>query len=259
MALGIQKAPVWKRISAFLFDIMLVISLALVFLIGFSTFLNFDKYSDTLTSKLTSYEQQYEVPTYTDEEFEKLTEEQKAEFNALQDTALTAFFQDELVSDTITELIMVVVIAASISLLLAYVVVFFLLALPFKNGQTLGKKSFGLAVMRTNGVRVTNQVLFIRTVVGMFVIETLFPLLLLSLTVVRFLGTIGVITPILLLILEFGVMIYTPTNSTIHDLLSDTVVVDMASQEIFESEEELIAYKKRVAAQKAAEQEGQKA
>jgi hypothetical protein len=70
MSLGIQKAPVWKRISAFLFDIMLVISLALVFLIGFSTFLNFDKYSDTLTSKLTSYEQQYEVPTYTDEEFE---------------------------------------------------------------------------------------------------------------------------------------------------------------------------------------------
>ena len=259
MSLGIQKAPVWKRASAFLFDIMLVISLSLVFLIGFSAFLNFDKYSDTLTAKLTSYEQKYEVPVYTDEEYESLTEEQKSEFGALQELALTAFFQDELVGDTITELVMVVVAAGSVSILLAYVVVFFLVPQIFKNGQTLGKKSFGLAVMRTHGVKVSNPVLFIRTVMGMFVIETLFPLLLLALTVVGFLGSIGIMTPILLLVLDLGVMIYTPTNSTIHDLLCDTVVVDMASQEIFDTEEELLAYKQRLAAQKAAEQEGQTA
>ena len=47
----------------------------------------------------------------------------------------------------------------------------------------------------------------------------------------------------LLFVLQIGVMIATKTNSSIHDLLSDTVVVDFACQQIFDTEEELIAYK----------------
>ena len=257
MAIGIQKAPIWKRISALLFDIMLVVSLALVFLIGMSVFMNFDKHSEVLQDRLTYFEQVYEIPEYTEEQFNALTDTQKADYNQLQENAMRAFFEDEIASSAMMKLFTLVLISISVSLLLAYITVFFLLALPFKNGQTLGKKSFGLAVMRTNGVKVTQPVLFIRTVVGLFVIETLFPIMLLALTVVKFLGMIGVITPILLLILQFGVMVYTPTNSSIHDLLCDTVVVDMASQEIFESEEELIEYKKRAAVRKAAETEGE--
>jgi len=46
----------------------------------------------------------------------------------------------------------------------------------------------------------------------------------------------------------------TRNNSAIHDLLAGTVVVDMSSQTIFRSTEELIAYKKRVAAERAARQ-----
>ena len=61
--------------------------------------------------------------------------------------------------------------------------------------------------------------------------------------------------PILLGLLNLGVIIYTPTNSTIHDLLCDTVVVDIASQEIFETEEELLEHKKRLAAEKAMQAE----
>ena len=60
----------------------------------------------------------------------------------------------------------------------------------------------------------------------------------------RKLGLIGIVMLFLLLVLQIGVMIYTKTNSSIHDLLSDTVVVEYASQQIFETEEDLIAYKK---------------
>jgi hypothetical protein len=49
-------------------------------------------------------------------------------------------------------------------------------------------------------------------------------------------------------------MIKTQTNSAIHDVLAKTVVIDVASQMIFESEEDLIAYKEKAHAEKAARQ-----
>ena len=53
---------------------------------------------------------------------------------------------------------------------------------------------------------------------------------------------IGTATLLLLLVLQIGVMVKTQTNSSIHDLLSDTMVVDLVSQRIFETEEERVAY-----------------
>ena len=53
---------------------------------------------------------------------------------------------------------------------LAFLVWYFILPLLFGYGRTLGKKIFGLAVIRTNLVKVSNPVLFVRTIVGMFAI-----------------------------------------------------------------------------------------
>jgi uncharacterized RDD family membrane protein YckC len=61
-------------------------------------------------------------------------------------------------------------------------------------------------------------------------------------------GTIGIVGPIvlgLILIVQLVVMITTRTNSLIHDLLADTVVIDYASQMIFDSREEMIAFKEK--------------
>ena len=76
--------------------------------------------------------------------------------------------------------------------------------------------------------------------------ETMVPI---YLFIMFFFGSIGILGPlviILLLGLNVFTVFYTKTRSTIHDLVSDTVVVDMASQMIFESEEELIAYKTKI-------------
>ena len=54
----------------------------------------------------------------------------------------------------------------------------------------------------------------------------------------------------LILLLQIILMISTHTNSCIHDLLAKTVAVDMQSQLIFETEEEMIAYKNKVHAEK---------
>ena len=84
----------------------------------------------------------------------------------------------------------------------------------------------------------------------------MFPAFLIIMILLGKLGIIGVITLLLFLVLQIGVMIYTPTNSSIHDLLADTVVVDMASQQIFETEVERLEYVHAEAARKAAETDG---
>ena len=61
---------------------------------------------------------------------------------------------------------------------------------------------------------------------------------------------VGVLILGLLLLLQIILLIATRTNSCIHDVLAKTVTVDMASQLIFEIEEELTAYKNKVHAEK---------
>ena len=130
-------------------------------------------------------------------------------------------------------------ISVAIALFISVVVAHFVLPLCFKNGQTLGKKVFGLAVIRTSWVKASPIVLFIRATVGIYAIETVaVAFLLINVPV-------GTVAAVLVQALQIGVMIKTPTNSSIHDLLADTVVVDYASQRIFETEEDMLEYRKR--------------
>ena len=48
------------------------------------------------------------------------------------------------------------------------------------------------------------------------------------------------------------IMIVTHPNSVLHDVLAKTVVIDVPSQMIFESEEALMQYKNKVQADRAA-------
>ena len=94
--------------------------------------------------------------------------------------------------------------------------------------------------------------MFIRTILGKFTLETMIPIYLMYLAA---LGKIGILGPIiigLILLVQVILMIATHTNSMIHDVLAKTVVVDMSSQMIFDSEEEMIAYKEKLHAEAAA-------
>ncbi len=86
--------------------------------------------------------------------------------------------------------------------------------------------------------------LFIRAVLGKYTIETMIPVLII---IMIYFGSIGIIGPVvlgLILLLQLILLAATSNNSLIHDLISDTVVIDMASQRIFDSESELIEYEK---------------
>ena len=143
---------------------------------------------------------------------------------------------------------------ASFGILAGYGIMEFAIPLILKNGQTLGKKIFGIAVMHTSFIKISGPMLFARTILGKFAIETMVPVYIL---IMMFFGAIGVVGPailILIAVLQIAVLIFTNTNSAIHDLLSKTVTVDLMSQKIFENEDELLKWKEQMHAEKAAKQ-----
>lgn len=116
----------------------------------------------------------------------------------------------------------------------------------------MGKKIFSLCLVRNDGVKLNNMQLFTRTVLGKFTIETMLPVYILILIFWGTLGLTGTAVLFALLCAELLCVALTRTNSAIHDLLAGTVVVDITSQMIFRTTEDLIAFKKQVAADQAA-------
>ena len=131
----------------------------------------------------------------------------------------------------------------SIGVLLSYAVLEFVMPLIFKNGQTIGKKVFGICLVRSNCVKINTLMLFARTFVGKFAIETMFPVLLAFLF---FFGGVGLLALVLfagITVLNIALFCATKNKTPIHDIFAGTVAVDMNLQMIFQSEEELIAKK----------------
>lgn len=269
MTLSIQKASFWKRISAWLFDFILTAILAVGVATLLSAALGYEKYSAQLDACYTQYQEQL-LPQYEEEykiklnitqaEYDGYTPEQQQAYNEAA-TALTNAINEALQKDAnATKLYqktfsrMLIMISGGI--LIGVLVIQFVVPLFFKNGQTLGKKVFGVAVMRTNCVQITNFVLFVRSIFGMYTIETMFPVALFIMVYFGYLGSIGTLTIGLLLLLELGVLIGTKNNAAIHDILSDTVTVDFASQRIFKDEKELLAYQQEQHTKEVTKQEG---
>lgn len=253
MNYSLQKAGMWKRISAFMCDGVLTVFLAMIFAICLLSAFNYDEKGARFEEYRTYYAEQYGIdPDMTEEEYEELTEEQKLVYDENLKKANEALSKDKEAQKLYSTLLSLLVLTISLSLLFSDLILFFLVPLLFKNGRTLGKKVFGLAVVRTNSVKISNPILFVRSILGRYAMETMFPLAIAFMIIGGLLGTVGLIVLLLFVVLEVFVMIHTKaTRSCIHDLLSDSVVVDYNSQRIFNSQEELIEYQKALAAEKA--------
>lgn len=239
MSVTLQKANFWKRISAWMFDFIVTIMLTFGFATGITAICGYDEKTEELNSYYTTYEQQFGIDfNISEEDFNKLSADQQAVYNQ----AKKALYSDAGFQETYQDIFELTMLMFGGGLLLAFLLWYFVVPLLFGYGRTMGKRIFGLAVVRTNCVKVSNPVLFIRTVVGMCAIETLFPLALLIMIWFEIMGIVGLITIALLGILQVAMLIKTKTNSSIHDLLADTVVVEFASQRIFDTQEDWMQY-----------------
>ena len=234
--LDLQKASMLKRISAFILDVILLA----VAITGFAFFLSavtgYDSYNEKLDAIYASYEAEYGVKVGISlEEFEALTEEQKAAYEAANE----AIAKDEEANHAYGMIVNLTLVITSISILLGYLLLEFVVPLMFK-------KIFGIALMRTDGVKINTVMLFVRTVLGKYTIETMIPVLIIIMTFFGSAGIVGLAVLLLIGVLEIVMLCITKTRSCIHDLLAYTVAVDMQSQMIFESPEALLEYKKKL-------------
>ena len=234
-----------KRIAAWFLDAILFFTLFVGAFSGLSMLFKLDTSMQELNKIYDSYEEKYKINfTITAEEYEKLTpEEQKAYEDAQKELAEDAnakYYYEKVLYATLTVL--------TLSFLIAYLIVEFAVPLLLKNGQTIGKKAFGLALMRTDGVKVSTFSLFVRTVIGKYTLETMVPAAILVMMLFGMVGTVGLIIVGLILLLQVVILIKTQNNSVIHDLLACTVVVDYSSQMIFDTPEALHEYEERLRA-----------
>lgn len=251
MIYDLQKASMWKRISAALFDFIIwgIVVVGLATLL--SVISGYDDYNNDLQAAYDKYEQKYGIEFETTyEEHESQTEEWRANYDA----AYNELIADEDAVYAYNMVFNLSLLISTFAILFAYLILEFAIPMFLGNGQTLGKKIFGLGVMRTDGVKVIGPLMFIRTVLGKFTIETMIPCIIIVLIFFNAIGIVGPIIIGLILLVQVVLMIKTKTNSMIHDVLAKTVVIDVASQMIFDSEEALIAYKTKAHAEQAARQ-----
>lgn len=252
MRFDIQKADLWKRISAWLFDTIIAFILVVGVAFLLSSALDYDSHFETIEKIKNEVVEKYDINIeLSDEEIDALTEEEQKKYADAEKEYATN--PDVIYANKMMIMLMLVIV--TFSTLITVLITEFIVPIILKHGRTLGKRIFGLAVIRTNGVKISGQALFIRALIGKYTLEIMAPAYILLLSVVGMLGIMGIILDIVILILQIFSIIRSGYRSTIHDLVSDTVVVDFSSQMIFESEEELVAYKTRIHAEEANKRE----
>lgn len=251
MVYDLQKANLWKRISAWLFDGILLTMLAVGIACLLSSALRYQHYSTAVDQAYAKYEALYDVSFSIDEaQYSAMPEDYQQRYT----DAYNALIADSDAMYQYNMMLNLTLVITTLGILLATVVLEFLVPLALGDGQTLGKRIFGLCLVRTDGVRINTLQLFTRTILGKYAIETMIPVYVVTMFFLGSLGLEGTLVVLLLGLAQILILAFSRTNSLIHDLLAGTAVADKSSQIIFPSTEALIECKKKIAAEQAARQ-----
>ena len=249
MKLDLQKASMLKRVSAWLLDMIFLMIVVVGAASLISVITGFDNYNNSMEGYYEKYESAYGVEfNISGEAYNAMTEAERKNY----DDAYNALIHDDEAMYCYNMVVSLTLLTVSLGILIGYLVTEFLVPIILKNGQTVGKRIFGIAVVRTNFVKMNNVSLFIRTILGKYTLETMIPVLVIMMIMFGMTGLEGTLLIVGILITEVVMLIATKTNSMIHDKLADTVTVDLASQLIFDTEEGMLEYKKRMSAENAA-------
>ena len=251
MVYDLQKAGLWKRIAAWMFDGILTCILAVGFGFLLSLILGYDSHSQAVDDAYAKYEAEYGIVfEITQESYEAMDDVQRQNYDAAYD----ALISDTDAMYSYRMMLSLSMVITSLGILAAVLLWEFVIPLWLGHGQTLGKKIFSLCLVRNDGVKLNTLQLFTRSVLGKYTVDTMIPVFIL---LMLFWGTVGLSGTLCLLVLgaaQVLCLILTQHNCAIHDLIAGTVVVDISSQMIFRTTEDLIAYKKKIAAEQAARQ-----
>ena len=249
MKYDVQKAGMLRRIPAWLLDMILLITLATGLIAGMSYILDMDTQVDKMDAIYKQYEKEYGVSfTITGEEYEKLSEAEKAKY----EQANVALAEDTQAQKAYELLMNLTLITLSVGILGAFLILEFAVPLLLKNGQTLGKKAFGVALMRNDGIKVTTFMMFARSILGKYTVETMMPVLLLVSMFFNGGSGFSVMLLVAFLLAQIIIPLATRNKTAIHDLMACTIAVELSSQMIFDTVQEQEEYYKRLDEENAA-------
>lgn len=248
----LQKASIWKRMSAWLFDNILLAVFALLFAFLLSSVLGFDAHNGALDEAYAKYETQYGIEfDISAEKYQALTDAEKENYNA----AYEALLKDEEAIYAYNMVVNLTMIIASAGILLSVAGLEFVVPLLFGNGQTLGRKAFGVALVKPDGVKMNTMQLFVRVLLGKYTLGTMVPVLIFIMLMFNIVGLVGTFLLAGLGLAQILCLMFTHNKVGLPDLLAGTVPVELNSQRIFATTEDLIAYRKKIHAEQAARQD----
>lgn len=252
MGLDLQKAGIWKRIAAWMLDAILFVVLIIGFIAFLAGILKYSTHLESLKASYEKYETEYGVSfSISQDQYDGMTDEQIDNYHK----AYFALMNDKDAMKSYNMVINLTLVIATCSLLLTYLALEVLLPVIFGNGQTVGKKIFGIGLVREDCVKITTLQLLVRTLLGKFTVETMIPVYII---LMLFFGTTGALGTVLLLVIvlvQIVMVLATRNHLAIHDYFAGTVVVDIQSQNIFNHPEDLIEYKKKLHADHVARQD----
>ena len=133
MIYDLQRASMWKRISAWLLDAILLCIIATLMAFVLAAVTNYDGYSEQLDARYTYFEKQYGVSrNLTQEQVNAMTDEERANLTAASD----AIAADEEALSAYNMMLQLIIIMTSFGILLGYVVLEFAVPMVLGNGQT---------------------------------------------------------------------------------------------------------------------------
>ena len=248
MTADLQKASFSKRIAALLLDFILLTILITGVAAVVTAVTNYDTYVQAADARQKHFEAEYDVRfDITEEEYLALSEEKQQ----LYTNAYQKLYKDKEFLSAYNMMVSLIMLILSLSIFVGVIVVDFVIPLFLKNGQTLGKKVFGIGLVRVDGVQLSTLQLFVRTVLGKFAIELMIPTYIIIMLIFNLANIIHIAIVAILLIAQVVCIAVTKTNSAIHDLMAGTVAIDISSQQIFRSTEELLEYTKKIHAERA--------
>lgn len=251
----IQKASLWKRIAAGILDLILIMVLATGFGWAISAVSDYDHYLSAYKAEYQACADKYEIKLdMSAEEFERMPEPEQQAYGERAKQAYAEISQNQKANYYYGMVINLGLLIVVGGVLLAMLLLEWLVPLLLKNGQTVGKKVFAICVVRNDGVALNGVQHFTRTILGKYAVETMIPLYVGVMMLLGIHNGVLILFAAALLIAQLVIVTVTRNNCLLHDLMAGTVVVDYSTQKIFKSTEDLIAYQKRIAAERAARQ-----
>lgn len=231
----INKAGTMMRIAAGLIDLILLALVIWGVGMGTATVLDAQGKFESVTGVYDEYGKKYDIDfDITEEEVSAMTEEELDAYYARYEAAIEAMNSDKEANSLLWDFGIAVLLVLSISILCAHLLLELLVPLLLKNGQTIGKKLLGVALIRKDGVKVSAFSMFLRSILGKCLLEVFIPSLVLGLMLF---GASSLLIYLVLILagVQICLLAMHPNQALIHDLIARTVVVNYATQYINDS------------------------